>query len=55
MVTNNRLSVRIQVSTGTLECALVSRREFEPRHDLAINFDTIESKNIVFGPFLGGL
>ena len=35
-----------------LECALVSRREFDPRHDLAINFDTIASANIVFGPFL---
>ena len=30
------------------------RREFEPRHDLAIYFDTIASASIVFGPFLGG-
>ena len=37
---------------GTLDCVLVFRRVFEPRHDLAIYFDTIASASIVFGPFL---
>ena len=54
MIANNRSSVRIWVRTGTLECALVSYREFDPRHDLAINFDTIESASIAFVPFLRG-
>ena len=48
------LLVRIWVRIGTLECALVSRREFDLRHDLAINFDTSVSASIVFGPFLRG-
>ena len=30
------------------------RRDFEPRHDLAIYFDTIVSASTVFGPFLRG-
>ena len=53
-IADNRLSVRIRLRTGTLECALVSRREFDPRNDLAINFDTNASKSIVFGPFFRG-
>ena len=32
----------------------MSRREFDPRHDLAINFDTIGSASVIFGPFLRG-
>ena len=34
------MSVRIRVRTGTLECALVSRSEFEPQYYFAIFFDT---------------
>ena len=33
---------------------LVSRREFDPRPDLASIFDTRGSASIVFGPFLRG-
>ena len=33
---------------------LVSRREFDPRRDLAMNFDARGSASIVFGPFLRG-
>ena len=51
MIANNRSSVRIWVRTGTLKCALVSRREFDPRHDLAMNFDTYVSESLVFGLF----
>ena len=43
------------VRIGTLECALVSRREFDPRHDLAIYFDTIASASAVFDPFFKGV
>ena len=53
-ITDNRPSVRIQVRTGMLECALVYRRESDPRHHLAINFDTTASESIVFGPFFRG-
>ena len=53
-ITNNRSPVRIRVRTGTLECALVSRHEFEPRNDIAIYFNTIASASLVFWPFLRG-
>ena len=37
-----------------LERVLVFCREFDPRRNLAMNFDTSGSASIVFGPFLKG-